>query len=67
MTDITQIPKVELVQDLAETMGDIALCRRALALGVDRYNGKDTQERLDANIQIRDAIQVELARREAVK
>ena len=66
MADITMIPLGGLHDDLLASEQDIAICRRALAIGVDKYDGgrKSTKRRLEINKKIVQAIKSELVRRE---
>jgi hypothetical protein len=64
MTDITTIPMEELLEDRAASAIDIAVCKRALALGVLEYGkGGSVQERLEGNRMIIEVIDAEIARR----
>lgn len=63
MTDITTIPTEELVSDLKDSIADIKTCEFALSRGVDEYNGKSVQYRLDANKHFVKVITAELERR----
>jgi len=64
--DIHTIPHAELRCDLQESLDDIAVCKRALLLGVTRYSGGSVQDRLDANKGFIVKIKAELARCEAL-
>jgi len=63
MTDITKIPLEELHADRLASANDVLLCQKALALGVDTYNGESTQKRLDVNAAIVAMVDAELERR----
>lgn len=61
---ISEIPTGELIDDLAETEGDIKVCELALLHGIEKYGtGKSVTYRLNTNRMIRDQIAAELQRR----
>jgi hypothetical protein len=62
--DISHVPLQELYDDREDSLADIVLCERALAMGISVHGaGYSTQERLDTNRAIVDMIDVELKRR----
>lgn len=64
MSDILQIPLQELLDDRAASLADIKVCELAFLHGVKEYgNGYSIQNRLDANQNIVNVIDKELARR----
>jgi hypothetical protein len=64
MIDIETIPTFELKEDLAESIGDIELCERAIKAGVTTYGKNESvQNRLDANKRIKQKIETELKKR----
>jgi hypothetical protein len=68
MTDIAIIPDEELERDRQESIADIAVCERALAIGYHTHrDGLPVQERLDGNRKIITKIEAEQQRRLTVK
>ena len=64
--DICTIPTDELINDRLESLADIIVCEKALAVGVIEYSrGESTAERLKINKQIVEVIDAELLRRNA--
>lgn len=63
VSDLSAIPTEELKGDLAETVADIKLCERALALAITKYSGGTTEMRLRANQEVEKIIAEELRRR----
>lgn len=64
MADITEIPTVELLVDLQESLDDITVCNNALKVGALTYgNGESTRYRYDVNLKIVEKIRAELKRR----
>jgi hypothetical protein len=65
--DVKDILLSELFQDRAETIADIAICKRALAYGVVKHrDGYPVEDRLNVNGEILIAIDRELSRRAAL-
>jgi hypothetical protein len=62
--DLSKIPSDKMLNDWLEVLKDIALCEKALELGITEYHGNSVQERLDANKQARATIEAELEIRE---
>jgi len=62
---IEQLPTEELLKDLEETQDDLAVARKAKAMGLTTYNnGTDAvQYRIEVNEQIEQIIKEELNRR----
>ena len=67
MKDITTIPLDELLDDWDESMSDARWCAYALSCDIETFERKSVAERLQANMRIVDAIDQELARRQAVR
>ncbi len=67
MADITEIPIEELEQDKAEAFADARWCGVALSYDIRTYNGGDVAKRLQSNLRVIDAIDAEIARRQAVR
>lgn len=66
MKPVESIPTAELRADLDSTLIDIALCEKAMAIGVTEYGGgRSTHDRLEMNERVRDIIEAELERRGA--
>lgn len=64
MSDISQIPQQELLDDRAASAADIEVCKLALLHGVKKYgNGHSVESRLNKNQNIINVINKELARR----
>lgn len=61
--DMTKFTTEELVEDLVDTVEDIAVCKAALSFGITTYSSGSVQERLDTNLLIKEKIETELARR----
>lgn len=61
---IDRIPLSELQSDLQDSIEDIEICSRALAVGVTHHrDGLSVQYRIDRNRQIIEVIEAELGRR----
>lgn len=64
MSDISQIPLQELLDDKAASLVDIEVCKLALLHNVKEYsNGYSVQSRLDDNQNIVNVIDKELVER----
>lgn len=63
MIPIEQIPNEELLTDLRESIEDVELCYKALAVGITQYDGGSVRYRLGTNVQIIQVIKEELNRR----
>lgn len=66
MTDIAEMPTVELLDDLRAARLDIITCQDALAVSVLEYKGKSVRARLADNLRIEKRILDELKRRNAL-
>ena len=64
--DITTIPKEELEKDLKDSIADIVICSKALAIGIKEHKGTSVQERLKDNKYFVEVISKELDRRNTV-
>lgn len=66
MADITKIPAHELLADMEASEKDIAVCQKALELGVVTYgNNESVERRIAINRAIIRDINEEIARRGA--
>lgn len=64
MSDLTNIPDEQLIDDYIETLGDIGICEFALGLGTKFYGkGLSIEERLKENQNIKATIEAEAKRR----
>lgn len=63
MPYLSHIPTEELKQDLLETKADIAVCVKALTLGIKKYSGGGVEKRLKLNKEIQAIIEAELESR----
>jgi hypothetical protein len=63
--DIAMIPTDEMLDDRAETLGDIAICKMAIAMHIVRYGDDESvYDRLACNERILALIDAELERRQ---
>ena len=63
MTDLSEMPDQELIEDLAASESEVLQCRYLLAHGVTELKTMTVQERLDGNLGIIDVIKREQRRR----
>ncbi len=63
MVNIQTIPIKELKKDLKESLEDIDVCIKAIALGITQYSGGEVQKRLDDNKHFTKVITTEIERR----
>lgn len=65
MINLSRLTVSEMIKDKAETLEDIAVCKKALLLGITTYGeGESTAERLRVNKEILATIKAELLRRD---
>jgi hypothetical protein len=62
--DMTKFTVAEMMKDRAESIEDIDICIRALAIGVTEYSGGNVSHCLEVNRKIVDMIDKELIRRD---
>jgi hypothetical protein len=63
MTEITEIPTEELLQDMQDSLEDINACKLAAKNGVMAELAVTIEERIRGNLAIVKKIQIELNRR----
>ncbi len=64
MKNIQTISIEKLKKDLKDSYYDIAICKKAITLGIKQYSGGLTQQRLDGNKHFVKVITAELKRRQ---
>lgn len=63
MRELKDFPTQELINDLEDTVNDIAVCKLALDAGITQYSGGSVQWRLEENQKMYRIITGELKRR----